>query len=97
MRIEIIDKSKGIKDLKTAVCYSISGAKKSSILGKNIKPTSRDLSNYSSNYAMYLGNSGQLSNNDFVQYNFSYYIDKYKFKDGLLINQLDKESRNLLG
>lgn len=97
MRIEIIDKSKGIKDLKTAVCYSISGAKKSSILGKNIKPTSRDLNNYSSNYAMYLGNSGQLSNNDFVQYNFSYYIDKYKFKDGLLINQLDKESRNLLG
>lgn len=97
MKIEVVDKNKGIKDLKTAVCYSTSGRSFKFIPEKGFKLTTKDLSNHSSNYAMYLGNNELLSNNDFVQYNFSYYIDKYKFRDGLLINQLDKESRNILG
>lgn len=43
------------------------------------------------------GNKTDLSNKDFSEYNFSYLIDKYKFNDKLLINQLDSSSKKLIG
>ena len=100
MIVEIIKNNSDFKDLKTAVCYSRRGSgrefKYIPTVGKKTRVIG-DLSNHGSNYAMYLGNNEVLSNNDFIQYNFSYFIDKYKFKDGLMINQLDNESRDIIG
>lgn len=97
MKVEIINTN--FKDLKTAVCYSrASGFKFIPTVSSKILSSLEEINDcHKSNYAMYLGNSELLSNNDFIQYNFSYYIDKYKFKDGLMINQLDNESRDIIG
>lgn len=102
MKVEIVNTN--FKNIKTAVCYSRGKDENGNISFKfiptastKIIPTLNDINNcHKSNYAMYLGNNELLSNNDFNQYNFSYYIDKYKFKDGLMINLLDDESRNII-
>lgn len=101
MKIEVNKNKKNIKDIKTAVCYKGSYDKTGSIIFKYV-PNTKDsesffsISNHIYSDLQYLGTNERLENNDFAEYEFSHLINKGKFNDNLLINQLDNNSRNLI-
>lgn len=53
--------------------------------------------NYKASMVMYHGSTSNFPGIDFAEYDFSYFPEKDKFKDTLLISELDNESGTLVG
>ena len=53
--------------------------------------------NYKSSLVMYHGSTSNFPGLDFAEYDFSYFPEKYKFDNTLLISELDNESGTLVG
>ena len=53
--------------------------------------------NYKASMVMYHGSTSNFPGLDFAEYDFSYFPEKYKFNNTLLISELDNESGTLVG
>lgn len=95
MRVEILKDS--FKTIKTAVYY-YSTNNSFKFIPENKKLTTDDLNNHHGHCMInYMGNSKLISDLDFAQYGFSYLVDKYKYNNNFLVNQLDNKSKEIIG
>lgn len=62
---------------------------------RQIPPEFRD--NYKASLVMYHGSTSNFPGIDFAEYDFSYFPEKYRFNNTLLISELDNESGTLVG
>lgn len=73
--------------------YALSGL--GSLVKNSYSPTRK---NWNSTLVYYHGSTESLLElSDFTEYDFSYIVEKYKFNDNLLVNQLDSNSAKYLG
>ena len=93
MRLTINNKNFG--DLRTAVFYrEHKYLPIGDIIPDDIPGLIQDCT---SDRIQYQGSKSRLSGMDFAEYDFSYFIEKYKFNDNFLISLLDDQSKDLVG
>lgn len=93
--MKLVINNKNFGDIRTAVFYRghkyiPTGKIKSSDIPELIQLCTSDR-------VQYQGSKSKLSDMDFAEYDFSYFIEKYKFNDKFLISLLDDQSKDLIG
>lgn len=96
--MKIDKRNSSFSRLGTVVFYKLGEDSGFKYLPENISQIPFEFrDNYKSSLVMYHGSTSNFPGIDFAEYDFSYFPEKYKFDNTLLISELDNESGTLVG